>query len=66
MGMIRSTMAIGDVGPDKRWIWVLGMGESLNCAALALALIVIGALAASVGGLRLAQDAPPSGGKLVA
>jgi hypothetical protein len=55
-GMIKSTMAIGDVGPDKRWIWVLGMGESLNCAALALVLIVVGALAASVGGVRLAQQ----------
>jgi len=64
-GLIKSSMAIGGVGPDKRWIWVLGMGESLTNVALALALIVIGALAASVGALRLARDLEPEGRKLV-
>jgi len=58
-GMIKSALAIDGAGPDKRWIWVLGMGESLNNVALALALITIGGLAATVGALRLARDSPP-------
>jgi hypothetical protein len=65
-GMIKSALAIEGAGPDKRWIWVLGMGESLNNLALALALLTVGALAASVGALRLAREVPPSGGKLAA
>jgi hypothetical protein len=54
-GLIQSTLGVAGVGPDRRWIWVLGMGESLTNVALALALIVLGALAASVGALRLAR-----------
>jgi hypothetical protein len=64
-GLIKSTMALGGVSPDQRWIWVLGMGEALNNLALALALVVVGALAASIGALRLARVHPP-GGRLAA
>ncbi len=57
-GMIKSALAIEGAGPDRRWIWVLGMGESLNNVALALALLTVAALAASVGAARLAREAP--------
>jgi hypothetical protein len=56
-GLIKSALAIEGAGPDKRWIWVLGMGESLNNVALALALSTIAALAASIGALRIARGA---------
>ena len=56
-GLIKSTMAPGAVGPDQRW--VRGLGESLDNLALALALVVVGALAASVGALRLARAESP-------
>ncbi len=54
-GLIKSALAIEGAGPDKRWIWVVGMGEALNNVAVALALLTIAAIAASVGALRVAQ-----------
>lgn len=60
-GMIKSALAIYGAPADMRWIWVVGMGESLNNVALALALLTIGAIAASVGALRIAREAPPAG-----
>jgi hypothetical protein len=65
-GMIKSALAIEGAGPDRRWIWVLGMGESLNNVALALALVTVGAIAASVGAVRLAREVPSTGDKLAA
>ena len=56
-GLIKSVSAIDGVGPDQRWIWLLGMGESLNNVALALVLVTMGSLAASVGALRLGRAA---------
>jgi hypothetical protein len=57
-GLIKSVSAIGNVSPDLRWIWTVGMGESLHNVALAFALVTVAAIAASVGALRLAWDAP--------
>lgn len=57
-GTIKSFLAMGEVTPDARWIWMLGLGEALNNVALALALIVIGTLAATVGAFRLARIMP--------
>ena len=53
-GLIRSLGALQGVDQTKRWIWLLGMGESLNDIALAMALIVLAGLVASVGTLRIA------------
>jgi hypothetical protein len=58
-GTIKSFMAMDAVTPDKRWIWMLGLGEALNNVGLALALIALGTLAATVGAYRLARMMPP-------
>jgi hypothetical protein len=53
-GMIKSLNAIGEVKPEERFIWLIGMGESLNNIGLALMVVVLAALLASVGTLRIA------------
>jgi hypothetical protein len=61
-GVIKSFLAMGEVTADRRWIWLLGTGEALNCVGLALTLLIIGSLAASVGALRIARGLPEPGG----
>lgn len=56
-GLIKSLTYMAQMPDDKRWIWLVGMGESLNNLALAFGLVVIAALAASVGTMRAAQTA---------
>ena len=56
-GVMKSFGAMGQVGPDLKWIWMLGVGESLNNVALALALVTSSALAASVGAFRFSRRA---------
>ena len=56
-GVIKSFSAIGQVQPDERWIWMLGVGESLHNLALALVLVTLGAVFASIGALRLSRMA---------
>ena len=58
-GMIASFSAIGQVDPDKRWIWMLGAGESLHCISLALMLAVLAGIATSIGSYRFAQASKP-------
>ena len=57
MGLIKSFSAMGDVGPDKKWLWMLGTGESLHDIALALGLCSLAGVAASIGALRIAGGA---------
>ena len=59
-GLIKSLQALPQVGPDQRWIWLVGLGESLQNAAFALALAGVATLAAIAGTWRL------SGPELVA
>lgn len=55
MGLIKSLLAIGQVPESERYIWLLGLGESLHNLALALGLVTLGAIAASLGALRIAR-----------
>ena len=54
-GLIKSFMAMEGVGEDKRWLWLLGAGESLHNVALALILMTFAGIAASVGAMRIAR-----------
>jgi hypothetical protein len=65
-GVIKSFMAIDGVGADMKWIWMLGVGESLHNVAAAFALVTIGAIAASIGAYRIARAAPSAAGSLAA
>jgi hypothetical protein len=57
-GLIKSLGAIHQVPEARRFIWLIGLGESLNNVALALVLVVLAALAISVGALRVALARP--------
>ena len=54
-GLIKTFEAIGDVAPEKRWIWMLGTGEALHNLAFALGLVTLAAIAASIGALQTAR-----------
>jgi hypothetical protein len=55
-GVIKSFQAMGGVAEDKRWIWMLGVGESLNNIALALLVVTIASVIAGVGAARIARN----------
>jgi uncharacterized BrkB/YihY/UPF0761 family membrane protein len=59
-GFIKSLEAIHQVPEDRRFIWLIGLGESLNNVALALTLVVIAVLVISVGAVRVALASPRS------
>jgi hypothetical protein len=60
-GLIRSLNALDLVPAERRWIWMLGLGESLTNVALALALVALATLAMVVGTWKLArQDVSPT------
>jgi hypothetical protein len=55
-GFIKTCGAIQFVDADTRWIWLLGLGESLNCAGLALVMTVTATVAIVIGNVRIAFD----------
>ena len=61
-GVIKSLMAMDSVQPDQRWLWMLGVGESLHNLALALGLVTIGSIAASIGAVRISRAIPQATG----
>ncbi len=56
-GVIKSLHCLPRVEPDERWIWMVGLGESLVNVAFALAMVAIAALAIVIGVFRRSQDA---------
>jgi hypothetical protein len=54
-GLIKSFEAVGQVGPDDRFIAIIGLGESLHNVALALICIALATLAAVVGAYRMSR-----------
>jgi len=56
-GLIKSLEALGGVGPERRFIWLIGMGESLNNVGLALALVLAATLATTIGAWRISRAA---------
>jgi hypothetical protein len=59
MGLINSLFASGQVGPDKRYIVLIGLAESAYNIVFALVLVMLAAIAAAVGAVRLARLAGP-------
>jgi hypothetical protein len=57
-GLIKSLRALPQVGPERRWIWMVGLGESLQNVAFALALVAVATLAITVGTWRLSRPLP--------
>jgi len=55
-GVIKSFQAMGEVAADKRWIWMLGVGESLHNVALAFGLLTAASIIAGVGAVRIARQ----------
>jgi hypothetical protein len=53
-GLIKSLLGLHGVEESHRWIWMLGLGETLHNIALAFAMVVLAVLIASVGALRIA------------
>src|SRR5258708_21611835 len=53
-GLIKSLGAIHQVPEGQRFIWLIGLGESLNNVALVLTLLVLAALLIAVGALGVA------------
>jgi len=55
-GLITTFRYIGQVGPDRRYLAIIGIGESLENVAFALVFAVLASLIASVGAWRIAHD----------
>ena len=62
-GLIASFSHLGEVPPDQKWISLVGVGESLHNVALALILVIVATLLASVGAVRLAGGAQRGEGR---
>ena len=59
MGVINSFMHIGKVGPDERYVALIGVAESLYNVVFAFIFVMLAAILAGVGVARLARLLPP-------
>lgn len=60
IGLMRSLNALDLVAAERRWIWMLGLGESLTNVALSLALVGLATFAMVVGSWKLSRWPTPS------
>ena len=58
-GMQRSAEAIGGVAADERWIFLLGVKESLQNMVVAMVLLSVAVLLLTVGAWRNHAPSPP-------
>lgn len=54
VGVIKSLQSLSGVPAGDRFIWLIGLAESLHNLALALGLILLATMVAAVGALRVA------------
>ena len=57
-GMIATFRTVQAVAAEERWVWMIGLGESLLNVAFALGLLGLAALAMVVGAFRLSRMRP--------
>ena len=55
MGLVKSLGSLDLVPAERRWIWMLGFGESLVNVAFALALVAVSTLAMVVGAWKVSR-----------
>ncbi|MBN2498251.1 MAG: hypothetical protein JXR96_26910 [Deltaproteobacteria bacterium] len=55
-GMIRTLLYVGQVGPDERYLALIGLAESLHNVAFALVFVMLAAIAAGIGTARSARS----------
>lgn len=55
-GLQRSAQYIHEI--EQKWIFLVGLRESLNCLVAALVIATLDALTAAVGSMRLVRQAP--------
>jgi biopolymer transport protein ExbB/TolQ len=54
-GLAKSLNALDAMPADRRWIWMLGLGESLVNVAFALALVAVATFATVVGTWKVSR-----------
>jgi hypothetical protein len=59
-GVIKSLGSLDMVPADRRWIWMLGFGESLVNVAFALALVAVATLATVIGAWKISRQSAPA------
>lgn len=57
LGIQMSAHYIGDVAADRRWIFLVGLRESLNNLVIALVLVALDTLAITAGAVRARRGA---------
>ena len=55
LGVQTSARFIGQVPPEQRYIFLIGLAESLNCLAVALALVLPAGFLGTLGAFRMAR-----------
>jgi len=58
LGVQQSARAIGDVDHEMKWIFLIGLKESLNNLVAALCFVVVDVLVATRGAFRAARLSP--------